>query len=117
MADSVTSGVNIGSSATLSHGTRDQSGDGAAIVPAPGAGKYVIVRELYVWLSSLSSSNGLTLKLGSLTLPTIPLGSGAPAFSMFRPDDEHIRCSENGAVYINLSGTDQVAFMCMYDVV
>lgn len=116
MADSINS-YDIGSNATLATGTRDQSGDGAPIVAAPGVGKKVRVREMYFWLTTLAESNDVTIKLGDLTLPPIPLGSGALAFSMYRALGEHFLCNDNGAVYLGLSGTDEIGVLCLYDVV
>jgi hypothetical protein len=117
MADSVAS-YNIGSNATLASGTRDQSGDGAAIVAAPGAGKSVVVKELYFWLIDPDTEVTVTPKLGSaLTLPPVKLTSARSGFSIYRAPGEHIRCAANSAVSLNLSDAVAIGVMCLYDVV
>lgn len=115
MADSVSTN-NVGSNATMALATRDQSGDGAAIVAAPGSGYSVAVKEITVWLVDPADANVVTLKLGSLTFPAINLSSSRSSFTIYRQSGEEIVCSDNGAVYVNLNGTDIVGVLCSYNI-
>lgn len=115
MADSIAT-KNIGSNATLAEGTRDQSGDGDAIVAAPGAGKRVAVKEIYVWLTDPATEVDVTLKLGDLTLPVAGLSSSRGSWGIYRALGEEIVCSDNGAVYVNLGSAVSVGVMCFYNI-
>ena len=100
----------------MAHGARDQSGDGAAIVAAPGAGKRVVIEELYFWTADPATTVTVTPKLGTLTLPAVALTSARTGWTMYRANGQFLQGTDNGAVYLNLGGAVAIAFMCFYNV-
>ena len=100
----------------MAWGSRDQSGDGAAIVAAPGAGKSVVIEEIYFWTTDPTTSVTVTPKFGTLTFLPMQLSSARPGMSIDRASGKEIRCSNNGAVYLNLGSAVAIQFMCFYNV-
>lgn len=114
MADAITTN-NIGSSSTLALGTRDQSGDGTAIVAAV-AGKTAAVKEISVWTVDPSTTVTVTLKFGGITFPAVGLSSARHNISIYREHGDEILCGDNQAVYVSLGGAVAVGVACFYDV-
>lgn len=94
--------------------TRSTSGDGTAVVAAPGASNRVALKELTVFLVDTATTVTVVLKLGDVTYPGVLLNSTRDSVSLGYAADEEFRCSANGAVIVNLSGAVSVGCIGRY---
>lgn len=94
--------------------TRSTSGDGTAVVAAPGATNRNALKELTVFLVDTTTTVTVVLKLGDVTYPGILLNSTRDSLTLGYPADEEFRCSANGAVYVNLDGAVSVGCIGRY---
>lgn len=90
-------------------GTRNTSGDGAAIIAAPGANKRVVI---FGWRAQAEADGDQTviLKSGSTTIGRVFMATKAQGIleRMTADDsrvDEKIYCGTNEAIYLNLSAS------------
>lgn len=97
-------------------GTRNTSGDGTAIIAAPGANKRIVI---YGWRAQAEVDGDQTvlLKSGSTTIGRVFMSTKAQGIleRMSSDDsrvDEKIYCGTNEAVYVNLSAS----LLCNYTV-
>ena len=99
-------------------GTRSSSGDGTAVIAAPGAG---LRNVIYYWRaqSEVDGDNTILLKSGSTTIGRVFVsskGQGVLERMSSGPNemDERIYCGANEAVYLNLSAALQVNYTIRY---
>jgi len=93
--------------------TRNTSGDGTAIIVAPGATSRVIIRSIQVQSEEDTAVTAL-LKSGSTTIDRVYCGSkGTGKLEIL---ENPIYCGFNDPIYLNLSGAVQVGYVIRYHV-
>lgn len=94
-------------------GTRSTSGDGTAVIAAPGAMSRILID--YIQLQSeADTAVTVLLKSGSTVVDRIYCGSGGHGKT--EKLDRPIVCGFNEAIYVNLSGAVQVGYVIRYRV-
>lgn len=93
-------------------GTRSTSGDGTAVIAAPGATSRILID--YIQLQSEADEVTVLLKRGGTVIDRIYCG--AAAHGKTEKLDRPIVCDFNEAIYVNLSGAVQVGYVIRYRV-
>ena len=95
-------------------GTRNTSGDGSAVIAAPGAGLRIVITYWRVQLEA-DGAQTVLLKSGSTTIGRF-FGDTAAQGIMedLWTSDQRINCGTNEAMYINLSAALQVNYTIKY---
>ncbi len=95
------------------YGTVTASGDSAAIIAAPGAGKRIVIpyRRL---IRGTTTDVVVVFKDGSTAVDSLPLTAEVPAILEAMPNDLAFRLSANSALVLNLSTTANVTYRFRY---
>lgn len=95
------------------YGTLTASGDSAAIIAAPGAGKRIVI--VHRRISRGSTTDVVVIfKDGSTAVDSLPLTAEVPGIDEAFDNALSIRLSANSALVLNLSTTASVAYRFRY---
>lgn len=95
------------------YGTLTASGDSAALIAAPGAGKRIVIP--YRRISRGTTTDVVVVfKDGSTAVDSIPLTAEIPGIMEALPNDLAFRLSANSALVLNLSTNASVAYRFRY---
>lgn len=94
-------------------GTRDTSGDGTAVIAAPGATSRIIIDSIQIQSES-STAVTVLVKRGSTTIDRVRCGGDAQG--KLEVLQYPIVCGYDEAIYVNLSGAVTVNYVIRYRV-
>lgn len=106
-----------GTAKTRASGIKSTSGDGSAIIAAPGSGNEIIISHLHLQLSATPASTQVAILKGGTGDANgfgVVCDAITDGFSGTFPPGNELRMGNNQAVFLNLANTTSVRYFIQY---